>query len=234
MGFTIEDALTDPALLGAGLGPIASWSAWLAVLKGAYGLPLRDDELAAFQTVTGNRTPPSKRVDELWNVVGRRGGKSKIAAALAVFEACCIDHSAKLSPGETGHVLVLASTVSKPRWCSATCKGFVEASPLFMQLVDRVLAHEIRLKNHISISVHPSSFRSVRGRTLLCAILDEVSVSGVTMLQPIQTLRPIAPSCRRWRRPTGCWLAFRRPTARSDCCTRNGETTSPSMMMTCW
>ena len=38
-----------------------------------------------------------------------------------------------------------------------------------------MLAHEIRLKNHISISVHPSSFRSVRGRTLLCAILDEVS-----------------------------------------------------------
>ena len=91
--FTIEDALTDAQLLGAGLGPIASWSTWLAVLKGAYGLPLSDDELATFQTVTGNRTPPSKRVDELWNVVGRRGGKSKIAAALAVFEACCIDHS---------------------------------------------------------------------------------------------------------------------------------------------
>ena len=108
MSFTIEDALTDAQLLGAGLGPIASWSAWLAVLKGAYGLPLSDDELATFKAVTGNRTPPTKRVDELWNVVGRRGGKSKIAAALAVFEAICIDHSAKLSPGETGHVLVLA------------------------------------------------------------------------------------------------------------------------------
>ena len=128
--FDIADALTDAQLLGAGLGPIASWSTWLAVLKGAYGLPLSDDELATFQSVTGNRKPPTKRVDELWNVVGRRGGKSKIAAALAVFEACCIDHAAKLSPGETGHVLVLASTVQQAKVVFNYIKGFIEASPL--------------------------------------------------------------------------------------------------------
>ena len=194
--FNIEDALTDPQLLGAGLGPIASWSTWLAVLKGAYGLPLSDDELATFQAVTGNRKPPSKRVDELWNVVGRRGGKSKIAAALAVFEACCIDHSAKLSPGETGHVLVLASTVQQAKVVFNYIRGYIEASPLFMQLVDCVLAHEIRLKNHIVITVHPSSFRSVRGRTLLCAILDEVSFwrDDASANPDVETYRAILPS----------------------------------------
>ena len=83
LAFNIEDALTDAQLLGAGLGPIASWSTWLGVLKAAYGLPLAEAELAAFRSVTGNRKPPSKRVDELWNVVGRRGGKSKVAAAIA-------------------------------------------------------------------------------------------------------------------------------------------------------
>ena len=196
MSFTIEDALTDPQLLGAGLGPIASWSAWLAVLKGAYGLPLRDDELATFQAVTGNRTPPSKRVDELWNVVGRRGGKSKIAAALAVFEACCIDHSCQAIPRRDGHVLVLASTVQQAKVVFGYIKGYVEASPLFMQLVDSVLAHEIRLKNHIVISVHPSSFRSVRGRTLLCAILDEVSFwrDDASANPDVETYRAILPS----------------------------------------
>ena len=194
--FNIEDALTDPQLLGAGLGPIASWSTWLATLKGAYGLPLSDDELTTFRSVTGNRNPPSKRVDELWNVVGRRGGKSKIAAALAVFEACCIDHAAKLSPGETGHVLVLASTVQQAKVVFGYIKGFIEASPLFAQLVDCVLAHEIRLKNHISISVHPSSFRSVRGRTLLCAILDEVSFwrDDASANPDVETYRAILPS----------------------------------------
>lgn len=194
--FNIEDALTDAQLLGAGLGPIASWSTWLAVLKGAYGLPLSGSELAAFQAVTGNRTPPSKRVDELWNVVGRRGGKSKIAAALAVFEACCIDHTAKLSCGETGHVLVLASTVQQAKVVFGYIKGFIEASPLFMQLVDCVLAHEIRLKNHIVISVHPSSFRSVRGRSLLCAIFDEVSFwrDEASALPDLETYRAVLPA----------------------------------------
>ena len=194
--FNIEDALTDAQLLGAGLGPIASWSTWLAVLKGAYGLPLSDGELATFQSVTGNRTPPTKRVDELWNVVGRRGGKSKIAAAIATFEGCCIDHSAKLSPGETGHVLVLASTVAQARVVYNYIRGFIEASPLFMQLVESVLAHEIRLRNHISISVHPSSFRSVRGRTLLCCIMDEVSFwrDDASANPDVETYRAILPS----------------------------------------
>jgi phage terminase large subunit-like protein len=108
-------------------------------------------------------TGPTKRVGELWCVIGRRGGKSKIAAAIAVFEACCVDHSAKLSPGETGHVLVLASTVQQAKVVFNYIRGYVEASPLFAQLVEATLAHEIRLKNNIRISVHPASFRSVRG-----------------------------------------------------------------------
>jgi hypothetical protein len=173
--FTIADALRSPKLLGAGLGPIECWTTWLAILKGAYGLPLDSDELATFQSVTGNRKPPSKRVDESWFVIGRCSGKSKIAAAIAVYEATCVDHSAKLSRGETGYVLVLASTVSQAKTVFDYCKGYIEASPLLSQLVERILSDEIRLTNGITISVHPCSYRSVRGRTLVCAILDEVA-----------------------------------------------------------
>ncbi len=194
---TIADALTDPQLLGAALGTtIDSWRVWFTVLKGAYGLPLTADEVATFQSVTGNRKPPSKRVDELWCVIGRRGGKSKIAAALAVFEACCIDHSAKLSRGELGHVLVLASTVAQAKVVFGYIKGYIEASPLLSQMVDTMLANEIRLNNNIAISVHPSSFRSIRGRTVLCCIMDEVSFwrDEYSASPDIETYRAILPS----------------------------------------
>ena len=174
--FNIEDALTDPQLLGAGLGPIASWSAWLAVLKGAYGLPLSDGELATFQSVTGNRKPPSKRVDELWNVVGRRGGKSEDRSGAGGVRGVLHRSRCQAVPRRD------RSRLGAGQYRAAS-QGRVQLHPRLHRSVTAVhavgrsdvLAHEIRLKNHISISVHPSSFRSVRGRTLLCAILDEVS-----------------------------------------------------------
>jgi hypothetical protein len=49
------------------------------------------------------------------------------------------------------------------------------SSPVLKSLVAEVLAEEIRLTNGISISVHSTSYRSVRGRTLCAAICDEVA-----------------------------------------------------------
>ena len=34
---TIDDALTDPALLGAALGDITTWRTWRIVFKAAFG-----------------------------------------------------------------------------------------------------------------------------------------------------------------------------------------------------
>ena len=84
---TLPRALADRTLLGAALGDPATWSTWLVVLKAAFGLKLDDEELEVFAGVAGSRAPPRSRVRELWAVVGRRGGKSRIAAALAVYFA---------------------------------------------------------------------------------------------------------------------------------------------------
>jgi hypothetical protein len=111
----IDRALLDPALLGAALsGYASSWSTWIATLKAAFGLPLMDSELTSFHNIAGDRLPPTKRVRELWCVVGRRGGKSKMSAAIAVYLACFVKHN--LSRGETGYVLVLAMAATC-WWC---------------------------------------------------------------------------------------------------------------------
>lgn len=171
---SIDRALRDPALLGAALGGYAtSWSTWSATLKAAFGLPLSDGELTTFRGVAGDRLPPTKRVRELWCVVGRRGGKSKMSAAIAVYLACFVKHN--LSPGETGYVLVLAMSRDQAQVVCDYALAFLQDSAVLRQEIASVTATEIRLRNGIVISTHANSFRSVRGRTLVAAILDETA-----------------------------------------------------------
>jgi hypothetical protein len=170
--FTIDRALTDPRLLGAALGAPASWSTWIAVLRAAFGLPLDDEQRRVFASVAGNRAPPRRWVRELWGLVGRKGGKSKMAAAIAVFLACFTKH--KLSRGEKGMVLVLAMSVDQARVVFNYCLGFLSESEALRKEIVDVTRSEIRLRNGIVIAVHANSFRSVRGRSLVACVLDEV------------------------------------------------------------
>ena len=81
---TLRKALEDPELLGSALaGP--TWHAWRSLLLAAVGEPLNPDELETFTRFTGRTTPPRQRVDELWCCVGRRGGKSRAMAVLAIY-----------------------------------------------------------------------------------------------------------------------------------------------------
>ena len=146
---------------------------WLAVLKVAYALPLDDDESAIFAAVAGDRAPPSKRVRELWAVVGRRAGKSRIAAALAVYSAAFLPH--RLARGERGLVLVLAASRDQARVVFDFTRGFLEKSPVLRQEIEGITAYEIRLRNGVTIATHACSFRTVRGRTLLACIFDETA-----------------------------------------------------------
>jgi hypothetical protein len=74
----------------------------------AKGEPLTKDELKTFTKFTGRTKPPSKRVDELWCCVGRRGGKSRAMAVLAIYLAGLCDYGDKLTRGERGLVLLFA------------------------------------------------------------------------------------------------------------------------------
>jgi hypothetical protein len=169
----IARALADKQLLGAALGPIDTWSTWVAVLKAAFGLPLAAEELAVFSSVAGNRAPPSRRVRELWCVIGRRGGKSRIAAALAVFIALFTKH--RLAKGERGMILVLASSVEQARVVFGYVKAFLVESPILTGEIEETTTNEIRLKSGVVLAIHSNSFKTIRGRTLLAAIFDEVS-----------------------------------------------------------
>jgi len=172
---TIDEALEDRLLLGAGLGDLSTWATWRTVLKATYGLQLDPSEVPTFDVLAGGRPPPRERVAELWAVVSRRSGKSRMAAAVSVYVAAFIDHSARLAPGETGYVLVLSPSKSQARTVRDYCEGFIRASPDLEAMLLPSTTDEIRLCGNIVIAVHPASHRTVRGKTLLAVILDEVA-----------------------------------------------------------
>src|ERR1041385_532546 len=161
---TIVDALRDELLLGAALGDIATWSRWLVVLKAAFALPMADEDRTAFAEVAGDREPPAHRVRELWSVLGRRSGKTRVAAAISVHIGAIEKH--RLARGEVGYVLLIAASRAQATVALGYVVGFLESSPVLRQQIEAVTATEVRLKGNIVIGVHAGSFRTVRGRTL--------------------------------------------------------------------
>jgi hypothetical protein len=91
-----------------------------------------------------NLLASNQEVRELCAIAGRRSGKSRIAAALAVFQACFVKH--KLAAGEVGHVIVLAASRDQARVVFEYIKGFLEESPVLRQEIESITALEIRLR----------------------------------------------------------------------------------------
>jgi hypothetical protein len=172
-GYTIDVAMRDHRLLGAVLGKTGSWSTWIAVLKAAFGLGLTEGQRTLFASVAGQRLPPQQRVRELWCLCGRRAGKSRIAALVAVYIA--LFGPVKLAPGERGVVLVLANGIDQAGLVFSYAKAFIIESPVLRREILSATKSEVRLRNGITIAVHANSFRSVRGWTLLACVFDEVS-----------------------------------------------------------
>ena len=173
---TIDQAIADPTLLGAALGPLESWSTWLTILRAAFASgDLSEDELDLLAELAGpSRSPPPERVRELWVLAGRRGGKSRAAALVASYIGM-LDHRHLLAPGETGFIVVLSPTRDQSKTIFGYIKAFFASSPILQQMVINHNTEEIVLDNGITIAVTTNSFRTVRSRTLVAAIFDETA-----------------------------------------------------------
>jgi hypothetical protein len=172
---TILDAIRDPKLFGAWFRDPSTWRAWFAFLAALFALPMGAEALALYQRHTGRTEPPTAPVGEAWVVVGRRGGKSLIAALVAVFLAAFRDYSAVLAPGERGTVMVLAADRRQARTVLRYVAAFFDSLPMLSRMVESRRAEAIHLRNHVSVEVHTASYRSVRGYTMVAVVADEVA-----------------------------------------------------------
>ena len=170
---TVIDFLNDPDLLGPYYaGP--SWDRWRACLKAAYALPMTSRDRKLFGEVAGNRKPPVEPVREFVALVGRGGGKDAVAAAIAAHIASVSDFS-RLRPGERGSVLIIAVDREQAGIAFGYIRALFEQVPMLAALVQRITDATLQLKNGAEIIVATNSYRSVRGKTLIAAIFDEVA-----------------------------------------------------------
>lgn len=169
--FMDSDALTPGTFKGD------SWAPWKAVYAAMYGLPLDKDQAKLFKRLAGGRKPPKERVRQAFIIAGRRAAKSHTTAGNAVYLATVgaelyglLD---KLSHGERGVIAVVAVDRAQAKVVLSYIRGLLESSPILAQMIQKQDSEAIHLTNRVSIEVGTNSHRSVRGRTLLAAILDE-------------------------------------------------------------
>jgi hypothetical protein len=172
-----------------------TWRGWRIILKAAFGQPLELDEIPFFSAVSGGRLPPTRRVKELWCIVGRRGGKDSTASVIAVEAARLVDTS-KLRPGERPLVACLANTREQATIAWRYIKGYFDTNRgLERWLENKITGQTIDLNNGVSITVATNNFRAPRGYPIACAILDEVAFyrSEDSATPDVETYRALRP-----------------------------------------
>lgn len=156
-----------------------SWEPWRAVLSGMFALPMEPNRRDLFRKLAGGRKPPKSRVSEAVILAGRRSAKTNTAAALAVYlgtiGAALEGLSDKLKPGERGVISVIAVDRDQAKVAFNYIAGLLDASPVLASMVEKRGAEFIDLNNRVTLEVATNSFRSVRGKTRIAAILDEAA-----------------------------------------------------------
>jgi hypothetical protein len=171
---SLREALVDPQLLGNALAG-DSWWAWRTLLIAAMGEPLSDDERAIFTRLTGREREPGVRVEELWGIVGRRGGKSRALAALACYLTALCDYSDVLAPGERAVLLCIAPDSKQAGIVCDYAAACFEQAPQLRRLVAGRSTDAIALTTGIALEVRWAQFRRLRGPTYVAVIADEAA-----------------------------------------------------------
>jgi hypothetical protein len=153
----------------------SSWAAWMVLLKALFAIGMTAAEQEIFSQHTGRMKLPTSPLREAWLVVGRRGGKSLVAALVAVFLACFCVYSQYLAPGEVATIMVIAADRRQSRVVMRYILGLIESVPMLKAMVVNQTKDTIELNNRVVIEVHTCNFRAVRGYTIAAAICDEIA-----------------------------------------------------------
>ena len=169
---SVSRAISDPQLFGPWFkGP--SWDTWRAVLRAAYAEEMTAAEIEVFRSIAGDRDPPKKQVRELVIIAGRRSGKDSIASAIAASAAAFRNYQDVTRPGELASIMCLAVDKVQARISLNYTRAYFAEVPMLKSLVVRETADGLDFSTGASITVIPNDFRTVRGRSIALAVLDE-------------------------------------------------------------
>lgn len=182
MSITIEQAVRDQNLFRPFFGDsLRSWQSWLSALRVLYGLPIRPVDEAVVRECTGRDSGkfPSGGFDTALFLTGRRSGKSRIAATIGAYEAVLAGHEKKLSRGEKGIVPIIAPTKRQGQIVKNYLRSIFDSTPMLQAEVTGETREGFELRSGVCIEVLAGDWRTVRGFTLLAAIVDEAAFFGL-------------------------------------------------------
>lgn len=152
------------------------WLAWRSFVKTMFGEEQTEEELEVFRKCTELKDPPGQLQREAWLPVGRRGGKSRILAYIAVYLACCLHWTPYLAPGENGFISVLAAQRKQAAQIMGYVKGAIAGHAMLRSmLVGSPLVESVQLVGQMVIEVVTATITAVRSRTVVAALCDEIA-----------------------------------------------------------
>lgn len=177
----IIEAIKDERLFRPFLGgDLTSWRPWMTCLRAIYGLPIKSSSGRQFIREATGRDPDklnSEGYSQSLMLTGRRSGKSRSSAIIGAYEAALSGREAKLAKGERGYVLISSPTKHQSNIVKSYIRGIFEA-PLLRQEIVRETREGFELRNGVTIAILAGDWRTVRGFSLLAAIVDEVCFFG--------------------------------------------------------
>lgn len=168
-------------MLQDGKDKIKSWENWTIALRCLYGLPIKPkyEELVKQCTGRSIESMPEEGFDEALFLVGRRGGKSRIASIIGSFEATFTGKEDLMGLGEKGMVSVISPSLKQSRVIDSYLRAVFDL-PEFEDDIVRDTRSVLELENKVSIECLVGDFRRVRGYTMLAALVDELAFMGLT------------------------------------------------------
>lgn len=203
MSLSIVKAIRDRNLFRPYLADkddsLATWSSWLTCLRVIYGLPLKTESQRRLVRQCTGRNPNKlnpKGYDTVLLLVGRRGGKSKIAGLIGGFEASLSGREQLCSPGEMPMVSICAPSKDQSSIILSYARASV-GSPMLDEEVTNDIGGQFTLANGVTVRVLTGTFKAVRSYTQIAVIVDEVAFfnsSEESKCSDTELIRSIKPS----------------------------------------
>ena len=211
-------AIHDEHLFRGFLGKLTTWGSWITAHRVLYGLPISKGERGLIQQCTGRTKGRKGGFRTALFLTGRRSGKSRMAAVIGAYEAAIAGREARLAKGERGIVAMISPSRSQ----SGVVLGYMRSifdTPMLRNEVESETKDGFDLRNGNRIKILTGDWRTVRGYTLLAAIVDEAAFLGYDSDSRVRSdtelIRAIRPSLATVNGPL---IAISSPYARKGWC----------------
>ncbi len=199
----IISAITDKNLFRPFLADeddsVRTWRNWSIALRCLYGLKLKPEYSKIIKTCTGRsiESMPKEGFDVSLFITGRRSGKSRIAAIVGAFEAVLSGKEKRLAKGEVGRVAIVSPTVKQSRIVKSYLRAIFETHLLKAEVVSEG-RDGFELKNGVVCETLVGDWKSIRGYSVMAAIVDEAAFFGLDAESKVRSdtelIRALLPS----------------------------------------